>query len=211
MSRAPSTAERLLLLAQVALLTTAFSSPQAAGDSSGVPGATVIFAPARVSHGAERRDDKYTAKDAAVDVAQAARYLRRSATARRLLARFVSDDLHFELVVNRSATDKAVLTEAHRIVVFWDPRIAMRTSTGGRQSPAIGLLHELVHAVHAHEDADAMVGFARSSDNAYTNREEARTILYGETAVANDLGEDTRRDHEGRDFLVTSPISRKGI
>jgi len=86
--------------------------------------------------------------------------------------------------------------------VAWDPHSALQTTSGGRQSPALGLGHELVHAdesptIRAHLDA--------TYDPAYDNREERRVILGAETHAARTLGEGTRHDHGGRVYHVNSP------
>ena len=84
----------------------------------------------------------------------------------------------------------------------WDPYSALRTTDGGRQSPALGLGHELVHA-----DADPQTRerLAAKRSPQYDNAEEKRVIRGAETHAARTLGESIRHDHAGSVFRVTSP------
>lgn len=91
----------------------------------------------------------------------------------------------------------------HRAVT-WDPHSALRTTTGGAQSPALGLGHELVHADEA---ADKREYLATTFDAAYDDKEERRVIVGAETHAARTLGEGTRHDHSGRVFTVDSPTA----
>ncbi|GAC1529547.1 MAG: hypothetical protein NVS2B8_17250 [Vulcanimicrobiaceae bacterium] len=88
--------------------------------------------------------------------------------------------------------------------VTWDPHSALRTTEGGRQSPALGLGHELVHA---DEDAIVRERLASKYDPAYDNREERRVIRGAEAHAARTLGEGTRHDHSGTLAHVDSPTA----
>lgn len=75
--------------------------------------------------------------------------------------------------------------------ISWDPRSGLSVSNGtGTQSPALGLIHEIDHAVN---------GQARPTltGDGYENTEEKRVITGSETQIAHDLGEPTRTDHYG--------------
>ena len=88
--------------------------------------------------------------------------------------------------------------------VNWDPHSALRTTTGGRQSPALGLGHELDHATVASRirDRDSAI-----PDRAYDDREERRVILGSERHAAHTLGEAPRHDHRGTTYYVRSPVT----
>jgi hypothetical protein len=89
-------------------------------------------------------------------------------------------------------------------VVRWDPHSALQTTEGGRQSPALGLGHELDHAhrrqTHPNEP--------RFPDPQYENSEERRVITGSEASAAKTLGEDRRYDHSGTTYRVTCPTAR---
>lgn len=88
--------------------------------------------------------------------------------------------------------------------VTWDPHSALRTTSGGRQSPALGLGHELAHA---NESPSIRARLDAIDDLAYDNREERRVIRGAETHAARTLGEGTRHDHGGFAYHVDSPIA----
>ena len=64
-----------------------------------------------------------------------------------------------------------------------------------RQSPALGLAHELDHAVANPRTFDRLVA---RDDAAYDNAEERRVITGLERHVARTLHEGVRHDHRGR-------------
>ncbi|GAC1301821.1 MAG: hypothetical protein NVSMB19_10400 [Vulcanimicrobiaceae bacterium] len=88
--------------------------------------------------------------------------------------------------------------------VDWDPYSALRTTSGGRQSPALGLGHELVHA---DEDPRTRARLATTWSLQYDNAEERRVIRGAETHAARTLGEAVRADHGGSTYRVASPTS----
>src|SRR6266851_8662147 len=82
----------------------------------------------------------------------------------------------------------------------------LQATSGGRQSPALGLGHEM-----AHGDAgwwDRLVGGMTVGAGNYDNWEEWRVIAGPETSAANTLGEDTRTDHRGTPYPVGGPTQR---
>lgn len=75
--------------------------------------------------------------------------------------------------------------------INWDPRSALEVSSGaGKQSAALGLVHEVDHAVNGQSNP-------RPTGDGYDNTEEKRVITGSETTIAHDLGEPTRTDHGG--------------
>ena len=87
--------------------------------------------------------------------------------------------------------------------IDWDPYSALRTTTGGRQTPALGLGHEIDHATEAPSHNEKLSG---QRDPMYDNAEERRVIRGSEAHAARTLGESVRRDHSGTTYRVTSPV-----
>jgi uncharacterized protein RhaS with RHS repeats len=90
--------------------------------------------------------------------------------------------------------------------VNWDPKSALKTANGGRQSPAVGLTHEIDHAL-----ANPILSAIRSIIPAgkYENQEERRVIEGSERAIVRDLGEGLRHDHiYGDVYHVNDPGDR---
>ncbi len=89
--------------------------------------------------------------------------------------------------------------------IAWDPHSALRTTSGGRQSPALGLGHEIDHAV---ESRTCERRLSERPSVRYDTIEERRVITGSERRAAVTLGEAVRRDHAGRCYRVSSPITR---
>jgi hypothetical protein len=89
--------------------------------------------------------------------------------------------------------------------IGWDPRSALCTTEGGRQSPALGLGHEVDHAVESRSRERRL---SERPSRRYDTIEERRVIMGSERHAALTLGEAVRRDHAGRCYRVASPIGR---
>jgi hypothetical protein len=89
--------------------------------------------------------------------------------------------------------------------IVWDPHSALRTSAGGRQSPALGLGHEIDHAVESRTRERRL---SERPSTSYDTIEERRVITGSERRAATTLGEAVRHDHAGRCYRVASPIER---
>ncbi|MHB8462107.1 MAG: hypothetical protein ACYDA1_05640 [Vulcanimicrobiaceae bacterium] len=89
--------------------------------------------------------------------------------------------------------------------IYWDPTSALKTSDGGHQSPALGLGHEVDHAV---ERRCTLSRLSHLRCHAFDNDEERRVIRGSETQAARYLGESVRTDHGGTLYRVSSPILR---
>lgn len=75
--------------------------------------------------------------------------------------------------------------------VFWDPLSGLKVTGGkGTQSAALGLIHEIDHALGLLKDI-------KPTGDGYENTEEKRVIRGSETKIARELGEPTRTDHYG--------------
>ncbi len=132
---------------------------------------------------------------------QAVRYLSRDATMRGIIARVERSHSEYTLRIVHHDDDAY---DGARRTIDWDPHSALRTSGGGRQSPALGLGHELDHAAAPWRARCA--GEARAVAG-YDNFEERRVIRGSETHAARMLGEAVRTDHRGSCYKVASPIA----
>jgi len=89
--------------------------------------------------------------------------------------------------------------------VQWNPAQALATTTGGVQSAALCLAHELAHAYH--HDRIGYLDDSLTGDN-YVRVEEALTIPNEETWIANELGESTRTNAHGTYIPAKSVTDR---
>jgi hypothetical protein len=89
--------------------------------------------------------------------------------------------------------------------IGWDPHSALRTTEGGRQSPALGLGHEVDHAV---ESPSRERRLSERPSRRFDSIEERRVVEGSERHAALRLGEAVRHDHAGRCYRVASPIRR---
>jgi len=136
------------------------------------------------------------------DYAAAKAYLSRDAVERRLFARLEhAHGRHFRLTINDRNDDSF---DPSSDTIAWDPHSALRTTRGGRQSPALGLGHEIDHAVEAPRREATL---ASRWSRAYDTNEERRVITGSERHAARTLGESVRYDHAGRCYRVASPVA----
>jgi RHS repeat-associated protein len=103
----------------------------------------------------------------------------------------------FKLKTNSSDDDSF---NPRNNTINWDPKSALRTTSGGKQSPALGLGHEICHAGKNNPNLTPVPG--------YDNAEERRVIVGPETSAAITLGEDTRTNHGGSTYRVSGPTKR---
>lgn len=136
------------------------------------------------------------------DFSLAKAYLCRDRGERSIFARAERSHRTFHLRIDRRGDDHF---DPNTNTIAWDPYSALRTTRGGRQSPALGLGHELDHAVEAPRTEDALS--ARSAGS-YDSMEERRVIRGSEAHAASTLGESTRFDHRGDAYRVATPVSR---
>jgi hypothetical protein len=152
--------------------------------------------PSFVSYGALR-----VAASARRDFERAVAYLSRDAGERALFARLERGPHRVTVTVNARDADYYDPTTR---TIHWDPHSALRTTHGGRQSPALGLGHEADHAAH---DGPREWARANAVDPRYDTAEERRVITGSERHAARTLGEATRTDHAGTCYRVTSPTT----
>ena len=132
---------------------------------------------------------------------QAKTYLSRDPNEARLFDKLehATDGRHFRLRENHRGND---YFDPNSNTIGWDPYSALRTTTGGRQSPALGLGHEVDHADENPTRAQQLM---RQRSVRFDNNEERRVILGSESHAARILGEGTRHDHAGRAYHVAAP------
>jgi hypothetical protein len=129
-------------------------------------------------------------------------YLSRDALERSLIRRVEHSRVPHRIVIDHCGDD-SYRADTHTI--HWDPTSAMRTTGFGRQSPALGLGHELDHAAVNEAAFDLL---AAIPDRRFDNLEERRVILGTERHAARTLHESTRDDHWGRLYRVATPVDR---
>lgn len=129
-------------------------------------------------------------------------YLTRDSVERRLFERLNASTRHFHLTINHRNDDHF---DPNSNTIAWDPYSALRTTQGGMQSPALGLGHEIAHAVEAPSREDALTAHRLP---VYDNAEERRVIRGSEAHAARALGEAVRFDHRGSTYRVATPVSR---
>jgi hypothetical protein len=134
------------------------------------------------------------------DLAKA--YLTRDSAERRLFARLESSTRKFRLSINHRGDDHF---DPATSTIAWDPYSALRTTRGGMQSPALGLGHEIAHAIEPPAREAILSNRLRPG---YDNAEEARVIRGSERHAARTLGEAARFDHRGNLYRVHTPVSR---
>ena len=137
------------------------------------------------------------------DVDAAFAYLSRDSVERSLIDKLEDGSRTYRLAVIRDGNDRYDPSTA---TIYWDPHSALRTTEGGTQSPALGLGHEIDHAV---EDPATGAKLSAVPVARYDNLEEKRVITGSEAHAAATLGEGIRHDHRGTLFAVRSPVEHR--
>jgi hypothetical protein len=135
------------------------------------------------------------------DFDQAVAYLSRDPVERSLFERLEHGAQRVTLTTNRHDAD---YFDPSTHAIHWDPHSALQTAGGGHQSPALGLGHEVDHAVH---DGPREWQRAQTPDARFDTAEERRVITGSERHAAHTLGESVRTDHTGSTYRVNSPTA----
>jgi hypothetical protein len=143
------------------------------------------------------------AASARKNVEAAFAYLSRDSVERTLIDRLLHAGTPHRIVINHNDNDSY---DPNTHAIHWDPHSALQTTLGGRQSPALGLGHEIDHAV---ENPYIEERLAEMPNLAYDNAEEKRVVLGSERHAAHTLHEDLRYDHSGTCYKVATPIMRR--
>jgi hypothetical protein len=138
---------------------------------------------------------------ARADFDRAVAYLAHDGGERRLFDRLEHGAHTIRLATNAHDDDSY---DPETRTIHWDPHSALRTTGGASQSPALGLGHELDHAVEPDAIRDAL---DRRHLRGYDTAEERRVIAGSERHAARTLGEGVRHDHRGITYRVDSPTA----
>jgi trimeric autotransporter adhesin len=140
-------------------------------------------------------------------------YLSQDPNARGNIETFLSTDM--PIVMNGS--DNFVLSfNAQHSYVTWNPTMALQISEGVYQSPALGLYHEVGHALRWMTSRSATFDDLRMSirspeTNRWTPVAEDVILRQYEIPTARFLGEPVRFDHAGKSKTVQSPTESSRI
>ena len=135
------------------------------------------------------------------DFDRAVAYLSQDAVERDLFTRLEGGAQSYRLATNDRGDDSY---DPVTHTIHWDPHSALRTTCGTSQSPALGLGHEVDHAVESPARGAAL---GARYDLRFDNAEERRVITGSERHAARTLGEGVRHDHGGQGYRVTSPTA----
>lgn len=150
---------------------------------------------------------KYKGNDPFVkDVVASFNYLRRGGVG-SLVKDLTRHKRTVNIVRTRDLDGLAFSPQRHR--VYYHPRSGLQTDQGGKQSPALGLLHELGHAKGYLDNPRKNDKLHGTHDHHYDNLEEKRVIKNIENPAARKLGEATRRGHGGRGFRTAGPTNTR--
>lgn len=136
------------------------------------------------------------------EIDEAFGYLAHDPLERNLIERLEKSRTPHRIVIDHSGDDSY---DPNTHTIRWDPYSALETTEGGAQSPALGLGHEMDHAIAAPRRYD--LG-SDAVDYDYDNAEERRVIVGSERHAALTLGESIRYDHGGRLYSVAGPTMR---
>lgn len=162
-------------------------------------------------HNSKKIDYRYGAKykgnDPFVkDVVASFNYLRKGGVG-KLIKDLASHKKTVNLVQTKDLDGLAF--QPHRHKVYYHPRSGLKTTSGGKQSPALGLLHELGHAKGYLDNPRKNDKLHGTHDHSYDNLEEKRVIKNIENPAAKKLGEATRRGHGGSAFRTAGPTTTR--
>ncbi len=132
----------------------------------------------------------------------AKRYLSRDSAERAIFHNLERARVHVHLRSNSHDDDSY---DSSTRTIHWDPYSALRTTQGGRQSPALGLGHE---ADHATAGTGKLIDGWNHANRSYDDAEERRVIRGSETHAARTLGESVRHNHAGTSYRVATPTGR---
>ncbi len=145
---------------------------------------------------------------------QAIRYLKQSATGRKIIRYLESRDERILIGTQDTAapnpsfyTIDGGASDYANLRISWNAYNGRQNSNGSKSSPALGLIHELAHMYYSILGDESHSN--RTEDDQYENSAERKAISDGENVVAKELnnGEGTREDHKGDGFWTTSPTS----
>lgn len=162
--------------------------------------------------------DKDDPTENQADLEEALAYLMQSATFRALWAQF--QDLYLKIVVHRNAPLGHELNPDRPNEVTWDPDRG-QVYEAGIASPALGLAHEIAHAVRYHTDSKGYVLDDVSEEGSMIDPNDPNHLIFYrdpsaeeeraadvEATIRVELGEPERLDYnDGTNggILITDP------
>jgi len=144
--------------------------------------------------GAKIRFDNNASPEFKAEFARAVRYLNKNNSS-SILAKLEARSETITLRQGASLND--VFFDPSANVITWNPFSALKTTSGGTQTPALGVLHEADHALESVTNPKQYFIDVNTVVPAYGNLEEKRVITGSETGAAIRSGEGTRSDHSG--------------
>ncbi len=136
------------------------------------------------------------------DYDEAIKYLQCDAVMAKIIDDLRKSSVIYTVILNDDDNDSY---DPSTNTISWDPHSALKLTNGGKQSPALGLGHEMDHA-NANFFQRIVGGIPWPE---YDNLEERRVIKGSETHAANTLGEGKRKNHSGSStYRVPTPTSR---
>lgn len=137
----------------------------------------------------------------------ASKYLKKSEEGKQLFKELKKSSVTVNIVEAPSGSNDMYYDPAQKEIV-WDPKSGLQVGTiNDVQSPALGLLHEVDHAVGDIKGTAAST--ANIPGDPYHTAEEKRVIQSSETNAATKLGEPTRANHGGTPVQVGCSTCKK--
>ena len=127
-------------------------------------------------------------------------YIGRDPSYRKMMQDLSNSSVDYHIEIIHDGDDRY---DDNNHTIYWDPNSAMITFEFGRQTPALGLAHEMDHA-WGYDKGIVPPG----TDPDYDWREERRVIAGRESKFAKRFGESVRRDHFGIPIVVHGPLNR---
>ena len=138
------------------------------------------------------------------EVVEAEAYLSKSPTAMNVIKKIHARNVYYRMP-GKNEDDRCepiwerVGKSDDAVVIFWNPHMANMVDDGSSKmiSPALLLVHEMIHANHYFEDGQKYEERSEKTDIRYDTQEEKMTIVL-ERKIAMELGEYQRETHHGR-------------
>jgi hypothetical protein len=137
------------------------------------------------------------------DFSAACSYLAQDPGMKAVMEKLKKSQKDYTVVLNNNGKDQY---DGRTRTIDWDPHGALRTTSGGRFSPAVALGHEMSHASAPPWFMGLLLNIPWPGQ--YDNLEELSVIKHRETPATKSLGEDSRRNHRGKIYPVPGPACR---
>ena len=119
-----------------------------------------------------------------------------------------TDNLGGDRFQSPGSTRYRTAGKSSNAILYWNPNSALETTSGGKQSPTVGLVHECGHALLYFKDPKQYTkDYSANTNQQYGNRLEGKVTTLYENPAATLLGEATRQDNLGTPYKVLDPTS----